>query len=354
MPHRPHSSLFLIPGFPSDESDTGCLTAVQNYVAAYAARHPGRTVIVIAFQYPYERRRYRWHEVTVHALGGRNRRGVRGLITWTRALMEAVRLARRMRIAVIHSFWLGECAYVGQWLSRLLRIPHVASIGGQDARADNRYLRRLRLDRMTITAGSAFAADMLEKDAGRTVDAVVPIGLDDTFLQCASDDVKRNIDVLGVGSLIPLKRYDAFVDIVSELVSQRADLRAVIVGAGPEETSLRKRIEAAGLQRNVRLVGSKSREDVLQYMRRSRVLLHPSEYESQGYVFLEALACGLFVVCRNVGFVGGHPAAYRCASDDEMVAHVRAALAGGRPPRGHVPSVAETVEAFAALYERLS
>lgn len=42
------------------------------------------------------------------------------------------------------------------------------------------------------------------------------------------------------------------------------------------------------------------RAEMLKLMARSRVLVHPSRYESQGYVFLEALMQGMSVVSYPV------------------------------------------------------
>lgn len=353
---RESGTVFLIPGFPADEQDTSCVPAVQNYVAAYAARHPERSVHVVAFQYPFVRGRYRWKGVTVHALAGRNGRGGRRLATWGRAFRCVPGIARRARIEVLHSFWLGECAWVGQGLAGLLRARHVASIGGQDACAENPYLPWLRLRGMTITAGSSFAAGVFQAHTGRTVDAVVPLGLDASFLRGTAGGIPgmpgmaRDVDVLGVGSLIPLKRYDVFVALVARLIPEHPELRAVIVGDGPERAGLEARIADAGLEHHVRLAGHLPRDEVRRLMLRSRVLLHPSRYEGQGYVFLEALASGLFVVCREVGYTAGHPAAFRCASDAALLEGLKAALSAAPPPPGRVPSVDDTVAAFDAFY----
>ena len=67
-------------------------------------------------------------------------------------------------------------------------------------------------------------------------------------------------------------------------------------------------------------------------MRKSRILLHTSEYEGQGYVLIEALAAGMSVVCRDVGYTGESPNAYRCKSLQEMVAVLKRLLASPTAP----------------------
>lgn len=352
MPQRPRSLVFLIPGFPEDEADTTCLPAVQNYVAAFAEAHPGLQTHVIAFQYPFTRRVYRWKRVTVHALAGGNRRGLRRLGVWLRAGRIFYTLYRETDVRALHSFWLTECTWVGRRLSRLFRLRHVASIAGQDARADNPYARRLDLDGATLTAGSAFAAETFAKHAGRTVDHVIPLGLDTAHLQTLAAPLERDLDVLGVGSLIPLKDFAAFIDVVAALTPAFPTLRACIIGEGPLREALRRQIVEKGVEDHVTLAGALPRDEVFRQMMRSKVFLHTARYESQGYVFLEARFAGLPVVCFDVGYTGESNRVFRCHSPGEMVDAVAALLR--QPPafrRDPVLSVNDTVRAFAPLYD---
>ena len=354
MKPRPHSLVFLIPGFPEDEDDSTCLPAVQNYVAAFADAHPDLDTHVIAFQYPFTRRTYRWKRVTVHALAGRNRPGLRRLGTWLRAFRVFLDIHRRTDVHALHSFWLTECTWVARRLSRLFRIRHVASIGGQDAQADNPYTHRLNLDGATLTAGSAFAAETFSKHTGRRVDRVIPLGLDTTHLQTLAAPPERDLDVLGVGSLIPVKDYAAFVDIVARLAPEFPTLRACIIGEGPLREALRQQIVEKRIEAHVTLAGHLPRDEVFGYMLRSKVFLHTARYESQGYVFLEALFAGLPVVCRDVGYTGESDRVVCCASPREMADAVAERLR--HPPDFHrqtVLSASDTVRAFAPLYGEL-
>lgn len=351
MPRRPQSIVFLIPGFPEDEADTTCLPAVQNYVATFAGAHPELQTHVIAFQYPFKRHTYRWKQTTVHALGGRNRRGGRRIATWLRAARTFRAIYRQTNVCALHSFWLTECTWVARRLGKRFAIRHVASIGGQDAQAGNPYLRRLRLDGTVLTAGSAFAAATFTRHTDRPVDHVIPLGLDTMHLQQIARPEQRDIDVLGVGALIPVKNYAAFLDVIADLLPSFPRLRACIVGDGPLRDALLGKITEKNLQEHVVLTGLLSRADVFRYMLRSKVFLHPSHYESQGYVFLEARYAGLPVVCFDVGHPGDDARVFRCASPQAMtdaVADLMAHPSSFEP--ACVPSVEDTVRAFEPLY----
>lgn len=343
--------VFMTPGFPADESDTSCLPAVQNYVAALAAARRDLEVHVIAFQYPYERGVYAWNGVTVHALAGANRTGWRRLPTWARAARTFRRLRAGGDVKVLHTFWLTDCTWVGQRLGKTSGVRHIASIGGQDALGSNPYLRRLDLRALTVTAGSAFAAEVFAGQSNGRVARVIPLGLDIAHLATIGAPAERDIDILGVGSLIPLKNYAEFVDVVTALKREFPALRACIVGGGPEHDALAARIARQGLEADVLLTGALPRDEAFRHMLRSRILLHPSSYESQAYVFLEALFAGLDVVCHDVGHTGDSDRVHRCATAEELVDACARLLRDPPPPRRQeVASVEDTVQAFEDIY----
>ena len=357
---RPRGIVFMAPGFPASERDSTCLPAIQNYVAGLGAMRPDLDVHVIAFQYPYARRQYRWNGVTVHALGGANRPGVRRVPTWALATYRFTGLRRRLDIAALHTFWLTDTTMVGQRLGRTFRVRHVASIGGQDALASNPYLRRIDLDGLVVTAGSQFAASAFSgegagarrgQQAGRPEVHVIPLGLDTEHLVTIAPPERRDIDIIGVGSLIPLKRFEAFLDVIAAVRREFPRLRACIVGDGPERDTLAARIAHDGLEDAVELTGELPRDNAFRRMLRARVLLHCSRYESQGYVFLEALTAGLEVVCHDVGHTGDSDRVHRGATTEDLAGHCARLLRDPRPPEPQpVPTVADTVRAFEALY----
>ena len=345
-----HSAIvFLTPGFPADESDTTCIPALQSYVRAFARSHPEVPVAVIAFEYPATPRWYRWHGIEVYAAGGRNRRGPSRRLTWWRAAAAFRKIRRRTAVAVIHSFWLGECTLVGQWLARWFGGRHVASIMGQDATTADSYVGRLDLDRLILTCGSMFAARHFETAAGRKMDHLIPIGLD--VARFPPPGLACDTDIIGVGSLSSLKNYSLFVRLVAELRPEFPAVTAALIGDGPERGRLENEIATSGLGDRLVLCGELPRDEVLAHLARSRIFLHPSLYESQGYVFMEALYTGLPVVSFDVGHRPPSPRNFVCRDEAEMREVMRTLLL--KPPareRVAVDTIEETVAAFGRVY----
>ena len=108
--------------------------------------------------------------------------------------------------------------------------------------------------------------------------------------------VERDIDLLAAGSLIPLKQYDIFIEIIAEIKKELPTIKAVLIGAGTEKEKLQMIIKKTGLQSSVTLTGELSHIEVLEYMQRTKVFLHTSSYEGFGMVCLEALGAGANVI----------------------------------------------------------
>lgn len=347
--------LLLVPGFPADEGDSQCLPGVQNYVRALAeyGRRENRDLAVVPFQYPYRRTPYTWEQVPVHPLGGRNRSFPARFLIWARAVREVVRLTRSGDFSVLHSFWLGECTLLGQWLAQGLRLDHVATIPGQDARAENPYLPWLAFDRMQVVGGSEFVGRAFEDATGRNLDRIIPLGLDADRLPTLDPKGARPLDVLGVGSLNDVKHYSQFIEVIGRLDGCKRDLQAEIVGGGPNREKLDRLIREKGLADRIRLTGALPREEVLRRMRRARILLHTARYDAQPYVLLEALASGMHVVSTPVGYAGPADRVRFSASTEGLANHLRILLQENVSHEPvSVPTAAETAAQYVELYDR--
>jgi glycosyltransferase involved in cell wall biosynthesis len=340
----------LVPGFPKDEEDTECLPLLQNYIFYFSKSRPAIQIAVIAFQYPYFVGKYKWNNIAVYSAGGKNKRRVFRILAWVRAVYYFLRLRRQLNVAVIHSFWLDECTFVGQYLAKAFKIKHVATIGGQEVKPSNRYLKYFDFARLTITCWSRFSADDFQKVTGQKVDKIIPIGLDHQRFEAIAPTQFRKIDVLGVGSLVPIKNFELFVEIVSELAAEFPELEVKIIGDGPQYQNLKELIPKK-FQDKIQLLGKLSRRQVMNYMAQSKILLHTSSHESQGYVFMEALYCGMTVVSFDVGYQGQTGKAIRCLSKEEMLANLRKLLKQRlNHDRVLLKPIEETVAEFSKLY----
>lgn len=74
-----------------------------------------------------------------------------------------------------------------------------------------------------------------------------------------------------------------------------------IVGDGPELERLKQLARDQGVEKQVKFWGRLPREQTLENLSVSHVLIHPSLHDSGGWVCIEAMAAGRPVVCLNLG-----------------------------------------------------
>lgn len=342
--------VLLTPGFAADESDTTCLTFLQDFVTSFTRLYPMVKLRIIAFQYPFVRGYYEWNGVTIYSAAGKNTRFPFRFITWIRVFNKLLWIHRHENIIAVQSFWLTECALIGQWFKKLTGVDHLSYSVGQDAKKENKYLKYLRFDQMNTIAISETIVRNLYDATGYKTEKVIPIGINtDKF---SGGILQRETDVIGVGSLTQLKHYVLFVEVIQELKKQLTEIKSIIVGDGPEKGLLEEKIKKINLQRNIELAGTKSHREVIEQMKKSKIFLHTSSSEGQSTVMMEALAAGLTVVCFDVGRYPDDTKVVVCHSKEEMVTKVRKLLErddlNSEPLLLH--TMDETVKAFAKIY----
>jgi len=290
--------LWICPGFSADEYDVNCIPPLQSLARSLISH--GVDLRIITLGYPFHSRAYTWHGIPVVSAYGLNGRWFRWM-NWFRAARYARQWNTDVKFDVIHSFWLGPCWLIGQYLRGLWKIPHFTTLMGQDILNDNVYLRFLRNRHFaSLIALSEYQNQIFKKSTGHFAAHTIGWGLG-TEDNPSTMAPQRPLTILGCGSLIPLKNWPLWIKVVAKLVSGNPDLRAEIIGDGPDKNALERIINQAGLNQCIKLRGSLPRPEVLKRMRETKVFLHTAKYESFGYVLLEAAGSGCQVVSTPVG-----------------------------------------------------
>ena len=107
-------------------------------------------------------------------------------------------------------------------------------------------------------------------------------------------------DIVFAGRLIKDKNVDVLIKAISLIREEIPDIKCVINGDVPEKEKLMNLAKEIGVEGNVKFVGFlENHDDVIAYMKASKVFVLPSTREGFGIVALEANACGLPVVTVN-------------------------------------------------------
>lgn len=294
---KPDAFIILSPGFAAAENDSTCLTSQQAFVKLLQAMYGDMEIIVLALQYPFSKTAYVWNGCTIIPFGGREKGRLSRLLVWRKVWTTMQRIRRQKNIIGLLSFWYGECALLGHSFGSRYHIAHHCWMLGQDAKPDNKYVSLSKLPAGSLIAMSDFLADEFYRNYAVRPKHVVTNGIDTSAFP--ENMPPKDIDILGVGSLIPLKQYELFISQVERLQKILPGIKAVIVGKGPEEEQLRSLTSEKKLEQYITLTGELPHTDTLQLMQRSRILLHTSRYEGFSTVALEALYAG----CTVISFV---------------------------------------------------
>ncbi len=105
--------------------------------------------------------------------------------------------------------------------------------------------------------------------------------------------------ILGVGSLLPVKRWDRLFEAALSLKRRGFDFLVRLVGDGPLRASLTQQAQALGVADCVEFMGH--RDHIPGLLAHATFLVHTSDSEGCPNVVMEAMACGRAVVATDVG-----------------------------------------------------
>jgi glycosyltransferase involved in cell wall biosynthesis len=196
---------------------------------------------------------------------------------------------------------------------------------GHDAKPGNKYVKLVSPRPGQLAAISAYQDEVLYRSYGIRAGHIINNGINRSNFP-EFNNVYRKIDLLAAGSLIPLKQYHLFIEIVKRLRDAGIMVHAVLAGKGPGEESLKKLVASYQLEDCVQLTGELPHHEVLRLMNEAKIFIHTSNYEGHSTVMLEALYSG----CKVLAFLPAGDkqtdAFILCETLDEMMNRCEALL----------------------------
>ena len=137
------------------------------------------------------------------------------------------------------------------------------------------------------------------------------------------------------------KGFDEVLGLLPDLVGEYPDLVYLIAGAGPDRPRLEREAADRGMAERVIFTGMVPEEEKGAYYRLADVYLMPSRKEGFGFVFLEAMACGIPVIASRAD--GGREAVRdgllgRVVDPDDPEQLRQAVREAFQLPRGVIPA----------------
>ena len=336
----------LTPGFPSDENDSTCIPPLQEFLINFKSRFTLSKFTIITLHYPYQKKNYSWHGIPIISLAGKNKWLTKPYL-WYKTVYRAKKINRIESVTLVHSIWLGECALIGNILSNKFGCPHLCTLMGQDVRSSNKYVRLLKNKNIKIVSISKNQSVQFNKIIKKNVNKIIPWGIN----YHPTNNLVRDIDILAVGSLIPLKNYSLLITLVEKITAINREIKCKLVGSGPEESKLKQMVVEKGLINNIEFIGQLARTEVFKLMQRSKIFIHPSKFEGSGFVFAEALVNGMNIISFNVGCACSNPKWFIAMDEEDFIRIAKKLITSKLDfiPVNLFP-LSETVEHYASLY----
>jgi colanic acid/amylovoran biosynthesis glycosyltransferase len=206
-----------------------------------------------------------------------------------------------------HTHFAWSTASVAVYVARLLGVPVSITVHAKDIYvADRRHLRMqlAHFDRIVTVCnynvGFLAGLGVIPERAGDVVVVPCGVGVPD------EPSTDSTVEVISVGRLVEKKGFDTLIRALALVRDRLPDIRAVIVGEGPERESLAALIAALGLQRNVTLAGPLTHEQTLELISVSKLFCLAAQRARDGdcdalpVVLREAMARAIPVVSTRV------------------------------------------------------
>jgi glycosyltransferase involved in cell wall biosynthesis len=110
---------------------------------------------------------------------------------------------------------------------------------------------------------------------------------------------QKSIQLITIGRLIPEKHFDMLIQAVANISSP--ELQLCIIGNGSEKQKLQTLVEKLHIGDRIRLIGHKSKQEIVTLLQQSDMFVLPSQSETFGVAYIEALACGLPIIATDCG-----------------------------------------------------
>lgn len=133
----------------------------------------------------------------------------------------------------------------------------------------------------------------------QTIENILPRELIRRQAQQPQEDMPTGTGrtLLSVGRFCDAKNFDNVPDICRRLVEDGLDVKWYLIGYGGDEALIRRRIDEAGMQERVVILGKK--DNPYPYMRACDLYVQPSRYEGKAVTVREAQLLGKPVVITS-------------------------------------------------------
>lgn len=250
----------------------------------------------------------------------RKHEAVANLFSMLAFLPMGVRTGKKLfnadRYDVINTHFVLPTGPVGDALARSANIPNVLSLHGGDLYDPSKWLsphrhpylrtwvRRLLRRASTVVGQSRNTLDNMRRYYTPEIQGVqIPLGI---RRPPAARGVRSHygwhesdILLVTVGRLVARKGLPQLIRVMAALGNPK--VRLLIMGTGPQEQLLKEEVGKQHLAPQILFLGYVDEAEKFRILQMCDLYVSTSQHEGFGLVFLEAMACGLPIICYDHG-----------------------------------------------------
>ena len=278
--------------------------------------------------------------------------GINGKLSYARALLSTLARVRDVDLVICGHVNLLPLAYVAalRYRARMALLLYGIEVWSPPSRLRQRLVERLAsvVSISETTASRFFAWAALD----RAKLTIVPNAIDASAFAVGDKPAPlvaryhlEGCKVLtSFGRLAAserMKGIDEMIALMPRLLTRDPSLRYLVLGDGDDRPRLEAKARELGVAAQVVFAGRIAESEKADHYRLSDVFVMPSRGEGFGFVFLEAMACGIPVVASKID--GGREALRDgelglLTDPDDPDDIERAILSSLRSPRGVIPT----------------
>lgn len=239
------------------------------------------------------------------------------LLTYIFSLfINLIKIIRKYDIEIIHAHSTIPTGLLGVIVSKIMRIPIVITAHGMDINNfENKILFKQLLSFSLRHCNKAIAvsADLAKKMnrigaeehkiviLRNTVNTKLFKPIKNQKIRNTYGIEKEDVLILFVGYLDTFKGIFDTIDAFYKIINKKPNVKLIMVGTGPEENTLKKRVSKLGLEKAVIFTGKLPPTNLPEYYQAADIFVLPSYTEGLPLSILEAMSCGLPIITTNVG-----------------------------------------------------
>lgn len=222
---------------------------------------------------------------------------------------------RRQKVTHVHAHMTSRSALTAAIASRISGIPYSITHHGRLEDFGNSQSFKWRQAAFGIVITQQLADELRAAigDAAPDILLVQPMGVDSKRFkrreQYIPPEEGTTFRLFSCGRLHPQKGHDVLIRAVARLVGKGVDIRLEIAGGDPSKKTdymqeLEELIAEFCLEKNVKLLGFLSEDEVIERLSCAHAFALASRFEPFGVVYLEAMSCGVPTVGIAQGGIG--------------------------------------------------